>query len=536
MTHFNFRQNSGSTIVGVLAALVFIGVISTFMVTNTRSQSNASTGYSSMKTVSTSTVSGLIGTEAFFSQTDSLTKEEITSKLMLVSETGTPEWLLPSFMTIAGEQKFKSQLISFNTSDMQAQVEVTGRGKSGTERQSVGYYKLGNLTLQTGGTPKYGLYARGNLTNVDRGIDVSGDILIGGRMHVNSGTSTFRGKFAAGVLDNSSYSSLDADVAFEDNAYFAGGMYVNSPDLTFEKKVGFEEIQGGPDPSSSLPPSGTATYVSGGNLLLEDDGYFNGQVDGSGNPIDMDTTNSAFHSENSFNEHLLRNKSTVQKQDPFPDLPSLLQMPGSNDTVSALSMDSLDNSKIVTYSNDKTLTVAELNDLYDNKPKVTLGGDEYLVVKLEKGGSINQASETFNKKLILWVSHGDFNVNGGFYNSGDDANTLVYVNGNGKLNGMGTNGLFRGLIHVESSFGNPHLYNTYEWGPDAVLEGALHHVSDQQIQINGNETGSRALRIKYEKEAISPFNSLRTDTPSSATPQLVINSQISPVPFAYYFR
>jgi len=57
------KKQNGSTLVGVLAATVFIGIVTTFMVKNTGSQSEASRGYGTLSTMYSTLGSGLISTQ-----------------------------------------------------------------------------------------------------------------------------------------------------------------------------------------------------------------------------------------------------------------------------------------------------------------------------------------------------------------------------------------------------------------------------------------------------------------------------------------
>jgi hypothetical protein len=60
------RGNAGSTILAVLIALVFIGIVTAAMVRNTGSQSTASIGYGTMQIMSSTVQSGMIATETYF--------------------------------------------------------------------------------------------------------------------------------------------------------------------------------------------------------------------------------------------------------------------------------------------------------------------------------------------------------------------------------------------------------------------------------------------------------------------------------------
>jgi len=68
------RENRGSTIVGVLAALTFITVVTSMMVKNTGSQAAASIGYGTAMAMHSTLNSGIFATEAAFSNTADMTE------------------------------------------------------------------------------------------------------------------------------------------------------------------------------------------------------------------------------------------------------------------------------------------------------------------------------------------------------------------------------------------------------------------------------------------------------------------------------
>ncbi|GBU21894.1 hypothetical protein R80B4_01796 [Fibrobacteres bacterium R8-0-B4] len=70
LTRFRKGGKTGSAIVGVLAALVFIGIVVAAMVKNTGSQSAASIGYGTPLFMTSTSKSGVVATEAYFTRTD----------------------------------------------------------------------------------------------------------------------------------------------------------------------------------------------------------------------------------------------------------------------------------------------------------------------------------------------------------------------------------------------------------------------------------------------------------------------------------
>jgi hypothetical protein len=165
--------------------------------------------------------------------------------------------------------------------------------------------------------------------------------------------------------------------------------------------------------------------------------------------------------------------------------------------------------------------------------------DGHLLLHVD--GSVGTDGGTFNGKVILKVEGNGAQINetGGkkFYNSGDEASTLVYVGKDGRLNdfGCGDNGNFRGLIYVDPEV-DTLTQVTFKWGLNSTLDGAVLLKGGKLVW---NSTTDNAMTtIRRDNEVLSNYGFLvKGDTNQNKKETTLVDPAggIKLAPLGYYF-
>jgi len=156
------KKQSGSTMVGVLAATVFIGIVTTFMVNNTKSQSEAGRSYRTVADISSTQNSGVIASQRHLArpaaaqdflqiaQTVLAGGQPPENTLLIGGAGGTRRSIK------AGRQAFSSQLLGNSIQVLPATQEIlgaitinSGRGENvnqgGFQRMSVAFGQFAGI-------------------------------------------------------------------------------------------------------------------------------------------------------------------------------------------------------------------------------------------------------------------------------------------------------------------------------------------------------------------------------------------------------
>jgi len=271
--------NNGSTIVGVLAALVFIGIVTGVMVKNTGAQAAASTGYGTAMTMHSTVNSGMIATEGFFSNPNSKdTATKIIDSLVnrnipvvgsdagryIFGKTGEKKKIPNSteqFFSSKAPKKAVNNISSKGSVNVGFQIAV-GK-KAGGRQAQTGYvfYELGNLKQPSAAAPpfngaKNAVYTTGKMDNADAGMTVEngGGTFINDAIFQNAAaifkkTAYFGGetrfakdsaifKDSAFFVNASKTAEFKVKTVFDSLVYFAGPVKFAAP-VTFKDKVYF---------------------------------------------------------------------------------------------------------------------------------------------------------------------------------------------------------------------------------------------------------------------------------------------------------
>jgi len=189
------KKQSGSTMVGVLAATVFIGIVTTFMVNNTKSQSQTSRGYGTVSEVSSTQNSGIIATQRH------LVKPAVAQQFLTIAQAALATGLGPHNNTPLitgangtrrsirdGRQAFSSQLIGPSIRVVTAESMILGAisvnsgrnaNQGGFQRTAVSYGQFAGIDFVQGtGTI-------GNAMSLDGGTNA----VANSRLTINGGFS-----------------------------------------------------------------------------------------------------------------------------------------------------------------------------------------------------------------------------------------------------------------------------------------------------------------------------------------------------------
>lgn len=523
----NFSGQNGSTIVGVMAALVFVGVIATFMVVNTKTQSATSLGYSSLQTMSASVSSALVATEQYLKLQPNDALQKIQS-----AWNDSEDWIIGSDHSKAqigsSKQFLSSKIIDFNNQFI-ATIEARGYiGGNNRPKMSRGMYHLSGVQLTANSQVQHALYLAGNARHFDQPIHVHGDVYVGGSVHFNEKAAgsniygTFRNAY------NALASTCDGSVTFHQNVLFETNVKTNSTgNLTFKAHAGFERDLGG---------DGTIKFEK---TALGDDNniYINGSRTGN-SKWDINF-NPLLHSGSiSMSDLVDANSTTVTSNGGnIDDIPTRLGMSATPPPEPSIDLSKIDGpihditSLYVDGLQLSNWNGGDLEEVYKKKKDEGQLWNDYLVVRVNDNKSMNSTGlagrdNTFTKKVIFIVES-DWSINGNFYTSGAEANTLVVQN-SGTITGFGCNGLFRGFVYAQ---GTEMIYN---WGVNAELQGALHQRDpDTKFQMNSGNP----LTIRYNTEPLNEIATLgimRDSDGNDIVAELEVSSTIDPELLAVY--
>jgi len=230
------RGRKGSTIVAVMAAMVFIGIVVASMLKNTGSQAAVSRGYGAVMDMSSTVQSGFVATEGFFlgdenrglAFIDTLVKTNggsQTNKKFVYGKNG-KERLATSnqYFSSTAIPGSVQNLINRPDSCLRAGFFVaagkSGRGKEiRAGRTFLQFKNLQQLQVTSDIGAKNAIYSKRGISNADGGLTVK------------DGGATFM-----------SYAKFQNSPAiFEQTAYFGGGAYFMKDSARFKDKAYFAD-------------------------------------------------------------------------------------------------------------------------------------------------------------------------------------------------------------------------------------------------------------------------------------------------------
>jgi uncharacterized protein YhbP (UPF0306 family) len=159
---------------------------------------------------------------------------------------------------------------------------------------------------------------------------------------------------------------------------------------------------------------------------------------------------------------------------------------------------------------------------------------EYLVVRVTKYDShVNITGGEFHDKVMFIVEEDATLSAKNFYTFNENSSALVYVGPNGgKIEQLGSNGLFRGFIYIDENNTQKHNIN---FDNNSRIEGAIHNFSKQDFRWN---TGSQnAVVIEYDPDVMSDFATLKVGADNNSNKAVITfdSSIVKLKPLGYYF-
>ncbi|MDR0331461.1 MAG: hypothetical protein LBH93_07125 [Chitinispirillales bacterium] len=573
-----WRQNGGSTIVGVLAALVFITVVAAFMVKNTGAQAAASVGYTTDLTMHSTVYSGVMATESFcLNSADSVNK--VLLRYVKENGGGNNYFIFgknaKAKERLNANQFFSSELLEYKRFDKTAQFVVnsakSGSGKS-MKKASV-FYNLRNSYIKTSSRRhKNAFFLGGSLVDGNVGLEAYGDVTIAGDAKFQNYAGVFHGEAYFGGNVNIQHPGT----IFHDKVYVEGNAVFQNFSAThtvFENGVGLNgnfSTEGNANPirvdgnvylkGDMLGSNSTIKSVGGGDTLFHTE--------------QLKVANDSCKAQNNRNEAcalhgvLANGHITASRMQDF----AATQDKGTADALSSQKiLQSMEMSPIEDRK-DPQLDISKIPDKYIKNAyeSVSRSGGNFDVNKLNESYAAAQennelfmghlvlkvgkddpmlnwpsttANSTFNDKVIFIIeddSQKFGNVAGSFYNSGPESTTLIYVGGgDAHLSEFGTSGLFRGYIYVDeaNTIGIPpnNMKNSFNWKDGSSIQGAVHNFSSGPFLWNaGNPTP-----IHFDEDVLNEYSAIIRDADGGGDDEAsfveIDDPRIYPIPGGFYF-
>ena len=302
----------GSTMIAVLAAMLFIGIVTASMVKNTGSQSAASVGYGTMQTMSSTVKSGMVATETYFARNGGWTsiKEQIDNKLKADEGKGNAADTMPFILgkaknnkqPLSANQYFTSQIRKLDISaagnlrGLSFEINA-GRNQGGKNlKKALAFYNIENkedITI-TGDPPFGGMNAFSATDNAEFLTGNSGGVFKGhvtiekGLKIQNNGVKFLPDKDGNGSVYVKGKTEILKDAVFKVDAYFEDDVTISnlsSYDNIFQKNTGFNK---------DLDAGASNTVKFGGDVWYNGD-YKNQDSNQIFSKLQSNNTNSKFY-------------------------------------------------------------------------------------------------------------------------------------------------------------------------------------------------------------------------------------------------
>ncbi|MDR2591482.1 MAG: hypothetical protein LBC59_01575 [Chitinispirillales bacterium] len=542
----SFRGKRGSTMVGVLAAMVFITVVTAFMVKNTGAQSAASIGYGTSMALHSTVNSGFFATETVLSNDNSVVAGHVLDVIKKVHAKDMSNPFLPSLGSTSGankmvalggssEQFFSSKLNRIVTgTNYLATVEVNsgvkGAGKS--LKRALVFYTLDNLGETRAMVEKADTIKR--CPNVPETVSGSNNaVYMAGRLQDgNNGMEVVGGAtFEEEVRFQNKQAIFHGEAFFKENVYFlANAGYVFEGNTYFNANVTFQNM----NPSTMFKASvGVNKNLLADNMTVNVPGDFftNGNFSSTTTNVKGTGSGKKAYYTNNFTANLNQlDYNPKSKQDTLMDIPKLMGMKSIDERreTSLVAFDELVNkikakfpsgttirdvSTVMASTGDlRQLDMTKLNNAYIADSIAGKLYEEHMVVLIDYPNKYDEFKThglngtTFEKKVIFLLKSGKLASNGSFYCSSPESSTMIYVGENGQLQEFGSTCLFRGYIYIDVT--NTSTENGFYWGTNSSIEGAYHNFSTKQFKWNFNGTGE-PTKITYNAAVLAPFFTLK---------------------------
>jgi hypothetical protein len=551
-------QNRGSTIVGVLAALVFISLVTSLMVKNTGAQTASSMGYGTAMTMQSTVMSGIMATEAVFDK-DAASVVNVLDAINNDKQSRFVPGLVSgnNRLSLGNGQFFSSKVLNFfNGAKKKATVEINSGTKAGGKglKKALTFIKVENLSdippeatykdstypvcegLPPPIIPSTGsenaVYMAGSLRDGNNGMEVVGGATFEDEVRFQNKKAVFYGE---AFFQKDVYFLADAGYVFYGNTYFNANVTIqNQPNpCQLFRDTAFDGTRVYPKVGVNNNLTAFSRIHIPGNFYIK--GTF-----GSDNTI---IKQNAISGNPPTKEAHISNNITTAQQGKIENYTIKSDLNATSDIPKLMNMKSLaerTETQFISYDEMLTKIKAKVGNPIRSsntvKGPLSTGGeglnlgklenayrDDSIAGKLYEGHLVvlinfpNKYEEfkthglngtTFTKKVIFLLESGKLASNGSFYCSSPTSSTLIYVGKNGQLQDFGSNCLFRGYIYIDKE--NTSGENGFYWGDGSSIEGAFHNFSTFPFKWNflGNNV-NQPTKITYNAAVLAPFNTLK---------------------------
>jgi hypothetical protein len=523
------REN-GYVTAAVLVLLIISVVSGAFMLKSSKNRAATSSNYFQARSAAYAAQSGLEAGMADLEKNPALSAKILNnyltdnSKAWLLGDTsnaGSPTWMSLG----SNKQQFSTSIVAFDHKSGLIKLASNGRGPGGSESVAYGVFQIGGLQPEPTPLAKYAWYMAGEARNIDKTVEVDGEVYFGGDVHFNGGAdgSIFRGtvKIAKG---SGNQSSFDSKVTFMENTLIQTPFKTQGNGIFFQKKVGFEgNITA--DTDIRLNMSGQTAY-------------FNSNITSGNAGIDL-----------GMNQLVHNGKLTMAKT---KNVGSVVVQSGTIPIATNLGMENTTENEVTVDLSaipaNKRFTLQSLGfgfggqtdgpDLSAAYNAAKASGklyQDFLVLNINQSYVFKTPTPNVLQGKFVFDVTVNQPINGNFPTCDPTTVCLMRVSNGGNLQGFGSQGLFRGYVNVS---GNGQII--YQWGSTAEFHGALHHVSPTSgFQLNNSPS---PLKLVFEQAVFDELLPLKVlCAPGMNTPALpiakvkLVDTQIRPRYLSRFF-
>jgi hypothetical protein len=525
------RSREGGYVTAAVLVLLVISVVSgAFMLKSSKNRAATSSNYFQARSAAYAAHSGLEAGLADLEKSPSASIELLNNYLADNSKAwllgGTSNASSATWMNLGtNKQQFATSIVAYDFVNGLIKLASNGRGPGGSESVAYGVFQMGGVQPEPTVLAKYAWYMAGEARNVDKTIDVDGEVYFGGDVHFNGGAdnSIFRGtvKIAKG---SGNQSSFDSRVTFTQNTLIQTPFKTQGNGIIFQKNVGFEGNINA-DTDIRLNQTGQKAYfksnITAGNAKINLG--FNQLID-----------NGALNLAKAYNF------GPVQHQYGTFSIADSLGLKANTELEVTVDMSAIPSNKRLTlqslgYGTNAITNGPDLSAAYQAAKASGKLYQNFLVLNVSQSYVFtNVANNVLKGKFVFDVSTTQ-PINGIFPICDPTTVCLIRVANGGNLQGFGSEGLFRGYINVS---GNG--WAIYQWGPAGEFHGALHHVSPTTgFQLNSSPS---PMKLVFEQAVFDELIPLKVlckpgeSTPALPNPKVqLVDTKIRPRYISRYF-
>jgi hypothetical protein len=392
-----------------------------------------------------------------------------------------------------GAHRYSAKILAFDPTDLIIQIQGIGEG-SDAQKKVVGIYKLSGMSTQA--ASGYALYLNEG-KNFDNRVTVNGDVYINSKFHFNAGSnlSVINGNLKSGV-SNTDTCSFGANITINGNVFIQSLLKANGDNrLTVNGLTG---VLGN-------------IWIDGTDPVhCNDNAFFTSTVTGSANVSSR--INMHNHSYTYVNGTISSRISNASSNVSSPamtgnDVALSLGMKSGNETPWQVDLTKITVSPRI-INNEWQLSADKLNTFYSSGNKCTIGGKEYLVLKLESGQSagfnngVYPNGNEFNGNVI-WIIEGTLHCNSAWILPSSNTLQFIVVQGSGLINQFGGASV-NGYIHVKNSGKINYDLKGNAYYTNMTLNGALHHIEITADSYQSNAASNNFV-INYDQAVLDNF-------------------------------